>query len=634
MSVVDAARDAIEEIIGPQRAALLSVKPPSAEKSIQDLEPTALILYNLSCLRRSGQISCEEAARVRKFVLSPAHFRALKALGAIENTGDAEVKAAVAAKRNREVSRLTAEGDANQVVQKRFLRASLSLVEEWEAEQARFLNATLNTVKFAIRKSTTDGLVSQSQIEQRSKLCRELAACVDSSVQLTRSLDMKSHPLVAGKVVPATAMLGAKRSTLKRFGARPVWALLDPPDLHFYHKKVWDESLTAWASEKPGAGMDDSFNGSMLDTSLNSSRQDDHGMASEGPAYTLHLDAVESCVVSSTTADKVELLVSEPDKDGVYVESMLEFRAVGSGTPGAGAILGVANGTRAASSAAMAWKHHIDANLGYSRVLRPLMNDAALFKAASDCNQYYDVLQSLYKRNSLDVILPLSFVRRQTAVAETLKVSRVDASPQVAKLQRAVRQGQAPHPMAHTNMNQVRKDLPRDSLKVNGRTYTHMQGDAAVELLTNEILTFVRRSPAMLRAQSGTSSSDDNAPSPSASARASNLKNAEATAMVFARRVLLGSTRTVSGGDAYDAVEWFFGNQESAVMICLDPSNTDAVSISFYDAPSRDSNVQETEQGPSGGGGAASNGSVGPGISQKVAADDFSMQVSRLSPCL
>ena len=188
--------------------------------------------------------------------------------------------------------------------------------------------------------------------------------------------------------------------------------------------------------------------------------------------------------------------------------------------------------------------------------------------------------------------------------------------------------------MAHTNMNQVRKDLPRDSLKVNGRTYTHMQGDAAVELLTNEILTFVRRSPAMLRAQSGTSSSDDNAPSPSASARASNLKNAEATAMVFARRVLLGSTRTVSGGDAYDAVEWFFGNQESAVMICLDPSNTDAVSISFYDAPSRDSNVQETEQGPSGGGGAASNGSVGPGISQKVAADDFSMQVSRLSPCL
>ena len=48
-----------------------------------------------------------------------------------------------------------------------------------------------------------------------------------------------------------------------------------------------------------------------------------------------------------------------------------------------------------------------------------------------DLRRYYDVLQSLYKRNSLDVILPLSFVRRQTAVAETLKVSRVDASPQV-----------------------------------------------------------------------------------------------------------------------------------------------------------------------------------------------------------
>lgn len=391
MSVVDAARDAIEEIIGPQRAALLSVKPPSAEKCVQELEPTALILYNLSCLRRSGQISREEAARVRKFVLSPAHFRALKALGSIGNTGDAEVKAAVAAKRNREVSRLTAEGDANQVVQKRFLRASLSLVEEWEAEQARFLNATLNTVKFAIRKATADGLVNQSQIEQRSQLCRELAACVDSSVQLTRSLDMKSHPLVAGKVVPATAMLGAKRSMLKRFGARPVWALLDPPDLHFYHKKVWDESLAAWASEKSGGttGMDDSFNSSSaLDTSLNSSRIDEHGVASEGPAFTLHLDAVESCVVSSTTADKVELLVSEPNKDdGVYVESMVEFRAVGSGTAGAGAILGVANGTRAASSAAMAWKHHIDANLGYSRVLRPLMNDAALFKAASNCNE-------------------------------------------------------------------------------------------------------------------------------------------------------------------------------------------------------------------------------------------------------
>ena len=39
-----------------------------------------------------------------------------------------------------------------------------------------------------------------------------------------------------------------------------------------------------------------------------------------------------------------------------------------------------------------------------------------------------------------------------------------------------------------------------------------------------------------------------------------------------------GSTRTVSGGDAFDAVQWLFGNDN--IMVCLDSSQSDPLHIS------------------------------------------------------
>ena len=144
-----------------------------------------------------------------------------------------------------------------------------------------------------------------------------------------------------------------------------------------------------------------------------------------------------------------------------------------------------------------------------------------------------------------------------------------------------------------------------------------------MELLSNEILSFVRRS------SSGGSNSRRTSPRGSPTATANDqasfqlpAQHADATALVFARRILLGSTRTVSGGDAYDAVEWFFGNKQSSVMICLDPSQSDAVSISLYDAPVR---VPPTSHGvgSGSGGGGRSRGATRP------AADDFSMYVRK-----
>ena len=99
--------------------------------------------------------------------------------------------------------------------------------------------------------------------------------------------------------------------------------------------------------------------------------------------------------------------------------------------------------------------------------------------------------------------------------------------------------------------HQVRKDMPRDTLCINERNYGHTSGDEAVQLLTNEILAFAQRTH-MLRI---TSSDGHKSPRPT-SPRSAVLVGAEATALVFARRIMLVRRNPAGTGSGSDILIW------------------------------------------------------------------------------
>ena len=560
----------IADLVGTKLAALILANSKNAANSTLSLR--ARILLNLSRLKLIGQLSELQVKQIKDFVLSMNFFRSNQAQRSDAAEGHNRIKKGRSL-RDEELARIRHEGDILKLTSKRYLRASLALVAEWEAEQAKFLEATLETVQKAPK---ADSLVSPAEQAIRAQLRLQLADSVRSSVQLKRTLDMETHALLGGKIAPTATLLGAQASSLKRMSATPIWALLDPPNIRFLHMQRWEDKLIGWKDRNTDEAESPKADGNA--------------------SFVIHIDDIETCTISSSFPERVDLvLVSRDGQKRVSVD----FKAVGTSNNG---LIANKSGSRSAKAAA-AWKQYIDDSIGYSRVLRPLTVASQQLQKARDPNQFYQIMRKLDESNSLNFILPLSYVRRQTAEPDQLEVSRIDVPKDVALLQRALRQGQPPHPMSHTNMDQVRKDMPRDNLRINGRTFTHTQGDTAVELLTNEILAFVRRSKAGSRVveyhspQKSSKTSQDSgsseAGSDSTTSREIVAKHAEATALVFARRILLGSTRTVSGGDAYDAVEWLFGNTDAGVMICLDPSHTDPVSISFYDGPVRSPTVDD-----------------------------------------
>ena len=128
-----------------------------------------------------------------------------------------------------------------------------------------------------------------------------------------------------------------------------MWALLDPPYLHFFHKKGWSESLAEWgvdfsdaaaaAAAAAGGGGNGNGNGSGEEDSGDSVGGDfsmgmmsmsmsvmnmstttvgggggggsSSGSSSAGAlAFSLPLNAIESCSVSASSPDRVDLVLS------------------------------------------------------------------------------------------------------------------------------------------------------------------------------------------------------------------------------------------------------------------------------------------------------------------------------------
>ena len=106
------------------------------------------------------------------------------------------------------------------------------------------------------------------------------------------------------------------------------------------------------------------------------------------------------------------------------------------------------------------------------------------------------------------------------------------------------------------SLDQVYKDLKRDKINLNGEKFVCPEGSKILDILYNLIM--------------------DNRTGPKGIDSTTNpMRHAQDArdAIAFARTILLGSVRTVCGGEAYDAVSFMFHDTE-LVMICPDPTQT------------------------------------------------------------
>lgn len=106
------------------------------------------------------------------------------------------------------------------------------------------------------------------------------------------------------------------------------------------------------------------------------------------------------------------------------------------------------------------------------------------------------------------------------------------------------------------SMDQVYKDLKRDKLILNGEEFTCPDGNNILNILYHSIMEN-RDIKSSLEV------------TPSTTGHAQDARDA----IAFARTILLGSVRTVCGGEAYDAVTFMFHDTDF-VMICPDATQT------------------------------------------------------------
>ena len=106
------------------------------------------------------------------------------------------------------------------------------------------------------------------------------------------------------------------------------------------------------------------------------------------------------------------------------------------------------------------------------------------------------------------------------------------------------------------SMDQVYKDLKRDKLILNGEEFTCPDGNNILNILYHSIMEN-RDIKSSLEV------------TPSTTTHAQDARDA----IAFARTILLGSVRTVCGGEAYDAVTFMFHDTDF-VMICPDATQT------------------------------------------------------------
>ncbi len=134
---------------------------------------------------------------------------------------------------------------------------------------------------------------------------------------------------------------------------------------------------------------------------------------------------------------------------------------------------------------------------------------------------------------------------------------------------RTVNKGDAaPAALANT-MSQVEKDMKRDKISIDGEVFAHEKSDVIIENLANKLLKKLKES---------TGIAGDLPPM------------SHAHAIAFARRILLGSARTVSGGDAYDGLRLLFQNPQ----IVIAPESTEAEPVSLQISASESIFLGET----------------------------------------
>jgi len=271
------------------------------------------------------------------------------------------------------------------------------------------------------------------------------------------------------------------------------------------------------------------------------------------------------------------------------------------------------------------WHESITSAMKASRALRKLLILQKQFSSVKSASAYYELLQSLVESKSRRTSsstssssssstaassswhfqIPISWLRNHKHDAEmTLQDERNrgtrndtgfvqstsfdrrrmstrtldDVKLQNLHSQLAFVQDSRKFRCSVTSMRQVRKDMPRDTIVINGVPYVGTSGNSAVGLVFRCIMKVL--------AKRGGGNEELKSSSSRGGGIRSSTRGGVTTAMMtaakkkhtvnphdrlralrLARRVVLGSSRTISGGETWDAADFLCRNRDVAMMI-------------------------------------------------------------------
>lgn len=262
------------------------------------------------------------------------------------------------------------------------------------------------------------------------------------------------------------------------------------------------------------------------------------------------------------------------------------------------------------------WNTSITSAMKASRALRKLLALQKSFSGAKNLVAYYDHLQTLSRwtdgqSSSWQFKIPISWLRNHKHDAELVLQDEMRSCPAIdsssgksANFDRRRMSTQTLNEVelqdlhsqlgyvqdkrkirySVTNMRQVRKDMPRDSMVINGARHVGVSGDRAVGLVFQCILRVIANSH------------DESTLSRMRLLRGGSVRGLSADdrlrALRLARRVVLGSSRTISGGETWDAADFLCRNRRVAHMV---PRSETASPINIVVKPYSEELVKATK---------------------------------------
>jgi len=237
-----------------------------------------------------------------------------------------------------------------------------------------------------------------------------------------------------------------------------------------------------------------------------------------------------------------------------WIQAIHDAMVGGSKTRGGNGGGNVGSGQKSTSRS----KSDVDARSPHREDLKKYLKTQSAVRNAKNKDEYAMALRSIY-RHDLDV--PVKWIIQQ---AEQEKRGNSNSSSDHNK-------GAFHEEDVKFSVDQLFKDLLRDTVKVNGQTF-HGNSGHAPERITGELARKI-----LLKGRAVQDDDDDDEDNVDGRT-ASKYDMSESQALAYARDVLLSGNRTRSGGDSYFCVNTLCRNEELVVIV---PSSLQAEPVSI-----------------------------------------------------